>query len=373
MIYLDYAANTPANTSVIEVFSQVSKEFIANPNSPHGLGIKAQERLMESTKRIGQLLKVSENEIIYTSGASESNNLAIKGVAYNYKKYGKHIITTHLEHSSVNGAVAYLQNLGFDIDYVEVTSSGHIDLDHLKELLRDDTILVSICYVDSELGILQPIDKIGELISKYKNCKFHVDATQAVGKIPVNFENVDLITFTPHKFYGLNGCGVLIKKEGIILEPLIHGGNSTTPYRSGTPALGMIAATEKALSLSYEQLDSNYDYVKNLNIKLRQGLKKYSNVIINSTNNSIPFILNLSIPKINTEKFRSELEKYDIYVSTKPACCAPNTVSRPVYALTKNRKIALSTLRISLSHLTTPEDIDAFLEAFDKSYNELVK
>lgn len=135
----------------------------------------------------------------------------------------------------------------------------------------------------------------------------------------------------------------------------------------------MIAATENALSLSYEQLEINYEYVKNLNIKLREGLKKYQNLLINSTNKSIPFILNISIPKINTEKFRCELEKYDIYVSTKPACCAPNTVSRPVYALTKNRKVALSTLRISLSHLTSSKDIDVFLESFDKCYNELVK
>lgn len=373
MIYLDYAANTPANDLVIKVFSEVSKDFIANPNSPHELGIMAGKRLMESTKKISQLLNVSENEIIYTSGASESNNLAIKGVAEQYKKFGKHIITTYLEHSSVNGAVGYLQNLGYDVDYVDITDTGLVDLDHLKELIRKDTILVSICYVDSELGILQPVDEIGELISNYKNCVFHVDATQAVGKIPVSFANIDLITFTPHKFYGLNGCGVLIKKDSILLEPLIHGGNSTTPYRSGTPALGMIAATEKALSLSYENINENYDYVKSLNKKLRDKLKKYPNVIINSTNNSIPFILNISIPKINTENFRAQLEKYNIYVSTKPACCAPNTVSRPVYALTKNRKIALSTLRISLSHLTFLNDIDVFLECFDKCYKELVK
>lgn len=373
MIYLDYAANTPANDLVIKVFSEVSKDFIANPSSPHQLGIKASERLKESTKKISQLLNVSESEIIYTSGASESNNLAIKGVANQYRKFGKHIITTYLEHSSVNGAVAYLQDLGFDIDYVDIKDNGLVDLDHLQELIREDTILVSICYVDSELGILQEIERISKLISNYKHCIFHVDATQAVGKVPVSFENVDLITFTPHKFYGLNGCGVLIKKEGILLEPLIHGGSSTTPFRSGTPVLGMIAATEKALSISYENINDNYNYVKDLNKRLRSELNKYPNVKINSTDHSIPFILNISIPKINTENLRAELEKYDIYVSTKPACCAVNTVSRPVYALTKNRKVALSTLRISLSHLTSSSDIDVFLDSFDKCYNELVK
>ena len=373
MIYLDYAANTPAADEVIKTFSEVSKDYIANPNSTHKLGKLTKERLDESTKRIAELIKVKESEIIYTSGASESNNLAIKGIAEHYKRNGKHIITTYLEHSSVNGAVGALQNKGFEIDYVDITESGLVDLEHLKELLREDTILVSICYVDSEVGIMQQIDQIGELLINYSHCYFHVDATQAVGKIPVNFSHVDLITFTPHKFYGLNGCGVLIKKDGVILEPLIHGGISTTAFRSGTPSLNMIVAMEKALSLAYADMETRYEYVKSLNKKLRESLISYSRININSTINSIPFILNISIAKINTEQFKMALEEQDIYVSTKSACCAPNTVSRPVYAITKDKKIALSTLRISLSHLTSLQDIDKFLECFDDCYKKLVK
>lgn len=373
MIYLDYAANTPVNDEVLQTFSEVSREYIANPNSTHKLGKLAKERLDKSTKKIAELLKVNENEIIYTSGASESNNLAIKGVAEHYKRNGKHIITTYLEHSSVNGAMAALQNSGYEIDYVDITESGLVDLEHLKELLRDDTILVSICYVDSEVGIMQQVDKIGDIIYKYPHCFFHVDATQAVGKIPVSFSNVDLITFAPHKFYGLNGCGVLIKKDGVILEPLIHGGISTTSFRSGTPALNLIAATEKALFLVCSEMETRYEYVKSLNKKLRESLMKYPRVRINSTINSIPFILNISITKINTEQFKMVLEEHDIYVSTKSACCAPNTVSRPVYAITKDKKISLSTLRISLSHLTSLQDIELFLEYFDDCYKKLVK
>jgi cysteine desulfurase len=299
--------------------------------------------------------------------------MAIKGVAAYNKKYGKHIITTFLEHSSVNGAVGYLQNNGYEIDYAEITQDGLIDLENLKQLIRDDTVLVSICYVDSEVGLIQQIDEIGKIIKNYQHCIFHVDATQAVGKIPVNFENVDLITLAPHKFYGLNGCGVLIKKENILIEPLIHGGVSTTSFRSGTPALGMIASTEKALELACENLESNYNYVKKLNEKLRNALNKYPNVKINSNENSVPFILNISISKVNTEQFKLDLEEYDIYVSTKSACCAPNTASRPVYALTKDRKRALATLRISLSHLTKEEEINLFLEAFDKCLKKFVK
>lgn len=373
MIYLDYAANTPVNEEVLQTFCEVSRDYVANPNSHHRLGQSAKQCLDESTRQIAELLHVKENEIVYTSGASESNNLAIKGAAFEYKKYGKHIITTYLEHSSVNGAAAALRDMGYEVDYVDVMESGLIDLQHLKELLREDTILVSVCWVDSEIGIRQDIGRIADLLSAYPHCLFHVDATQAVGKIPVSFEKVDLMTFAPHKFYGLNGCGVLLKKEKVLLQPLIHGGISTTPFRSGTPALGMIASTAKALSLAQAEQEIRYAYVAGLNGKLRQAFRHYPKVRVNSTQNSVPFILNISILGAKSEAFEAELESHEIYLSTKSACCAPNTPSRPVYALTKDKKAALSTLRISLSHLTSEADIREFLNCFDSCYKKYVK
>lgn len=373
MIYLDYAANTPVNEEVLKTFCEVSSKYIANPNSPYDIGLQAKNRLDESTKRIAELLNVKTDEIIYTSGASESNNLAIKGAAQHYKKFGKHIITTYLEHSSVSGPVQYLQSQGFEIDFVGVMPNGLVDLDNLKSLLRDDTILVSICYVDSEIGIKQDIDKIANLIKEYPHCLFHVDATQAVGKIPVNFENADLVTFAPHKFYGINGCGVLIKKEKVMLEPQIHGGVSTTIYRSGTPALALVVSAEKALSLAYSELEQRLAYVGELNKILREKLSSYPKIRINSKEQSVPFILNISIIGAKAEAFQKELAENEIYVATKSACCAPNTISRPVYALTKDRKLALSTLRISLSHRTTKEEIEQFLSCFDDCYNKLCR
>jgi len=373
MIYLDYAANTPVDQEVLQTFYDTSINYSANPNSTHKLGRDSKARIDSSTKQIAGLLDVKESEIIYTSGASESNNLAIKGIVNNYKKNGKHIITTYLEHSSVIGATAYLQSIGYEVDFVDILDSGLVDLDHLKQLLRQDTVLVCISYVDSEVGIKQPIEKIGELLSSYNNCFFHVDATQAIGKIPVSLTNIDLMSFAPHKFYGLNGCGVLIKKENIILEPLIHGGVSTTAFRSGTPALSLIASIEKALTLALPNIEVRYDYVSLLNSKLRQALSKYSNITINSTHVSTPFVLNISIKGVKGLEFQQALEEYDIYVSTKSACSQPNTVSRPVYAITKDKKIALSTLRISLSHLTTMEELDVFLECFDKCYKKIVR
>jgi cysteine desulfurase len=373
MIYLDYAANTPVNEEVLQTFCAVSRKYIANPNSHHQLGRLADECLNEASRTISEILHVKTDEIIYTSGATESNNLAIKGIAQQYKKFGRHIITTYLEHSSVIGAVSSLQSCGFEVDYVGVGQDGLVDLDELKELLRDDTILVSICYVDSEVGIRQQIEKIGKLLAGYPHCFFHVDGTQATGKIPVNLTNVDLYSFSPHKFYGINGCGVLIKKEPVLLEPLIHGGVSTTPFRSGTPAFSLIVSTAKALTLAYENMQERYDSVQKLNHDLRQALKLYHKIRVNSTECSVPYILNLCIDGAKSEDIQAELSKNNIYVSTKSACCAPNTVSRPVFAITQNKKAALNSLRISLSHLTTPEEIGAFLNCFDSCYKKLVK
>lgn len=373
MIYLDYAANTPVHEEVLKAFCDISREYIANPNSTHLLGRQAKERLDEATKNIANMLGVKESEMIYTSGATESNNLAIKGIASKYKKYGKHIITSYLEHSSVTSVVTALQNQGYEIDFVDILDNGLIDLDHFKELLREDTILVSIGHVDSELGIIQPIEEIGELLTAYPHCFFHVDATQSIGKIPTSLEKVDLVSFAPHKFFGLNGIGVLIKKDPVLLDVQIHGGVSTTVYRSGSPILTSAVTTEIALSIAESERLTNYEYVKNLNRRLRKGLKSYSNIHINSSEYASPFILNFSIKGIKAHVFQQALEEEGICLSTKSACCTINTPSRPVYAITKDRKLALSALRISLSHLTTDEEITIFLESFDKCYKKLIE
>lgn len=361
MIYLDYAATTPMDGQVLEVFCQTTKEYIANPNSLHALGLKAKERLFLSQEIVAGLLKAKTGEVIFTSGASESNNMAIKGIAHQYKRYGKHIITTYLEHASVTGPITALQNEGFEVDFVSINEDGEVDLNHLKELLREDTILVSVCYVDSEIGLTQPIKEIGELLKDRKHCYFHVDATQGVGKIPLSFENIDLLTCSGHKIYGPVGCGILVKRESIFMEPLIHGGISTTTFRSGTPTLALTSAIEKALSLVMKDLDKNLEYVIQLKNYLTGELKCIKNIFINSKETGSPYIINISIKGINTNALQQHLSDKNIYVATKSACCAPNTVSRPVYAVTKDRKLALNTLRISLSHKTTKEELELFI------------
>ncbi len=371
MRYFDYAANTPVDKEVMEYYIEQSNRYIANPNSSHLLGREANARLSEITEHIAAMLGVKPTELIYTSGASEANNLAIKGLVQAYKHNGKHIISTCLEHSSVSGALTYLQTLGYEIDLVDITREGLVDLDHLKELLRQDTVLVSICTVDSELGVEQPIKQIGELLKDYPNCYFHTDATQAIGKIPVFFEHVDLLTFTPHKFFGMNGCGILFRREAVVLEPLIHGGTSTTIYRSGTPALALAASTEKALELALAALEERYQYVTQLNQELKTELAKFKKIRFNSTNHSIPHILNVSVQGIKAVAFQKALEEEGICVSIKSACSVLLSPSRPVYAVTRDKKNAMCSWRISISHLTTAEDIREFLQAFSRCYDKL--
>lgn len=370
MVYLDYSATTPINQEVLESFNKASLNFIGNPNSLHKLGVDAKKLIDSATAQIADIMKVKPEEIIYTSGSSESNNAAIKGIAFKYQNRGKHIITTKLEHSSVVAPINYLQNNGFDIDFVELDSNGLVDLDNLKSLMRDDTILVSINSVNSEVGVLQPIDEIGELLKEYPKCFFHVDMTQSVGKVNISLENVDLASFSAHKFYGPKGIGVLIKKEKVQLEPLIHGGKSTTVYRSGTPALPLIVSLSKALRLAMNDIDKKYDYIKILNDSLKSELSKYKDVFINSNNYSIPHILNLSIVGIKPETMLHALEEYDIYISTQSACSSGGT-STAVMSITNDIERAKSSIRISLSSLTTKEEINYFLDAFNKCYKHL--
>lgn len=371
MIYLDYSANTPVAPKVLERFIQVEREFIGNPNSTHEAGKRAQWEMAKVTEGLAQLLKVNPAEIIYTSGASEANNLAIKGIARSARHIGRHIISTPLEHSSVSGCLTALQEQGYEIDLLRLERDGTVNLKELEELLREDTILVAICGVDSELGCIQPISQIIEILKTHPNCRLHVDATQSIGKTRVSFQGVDTMSFTGHKFYGLNGCGILLKRKNLIIEPLIHGGASTTIYRSGTPTLALAAATEAALEISLKEQSKHYEVVKNFNRKLRKALETYPNVRINSPENAVPHILNLSVYGVKGTVFQRALDEYEICVSVKSACSADGQPSRPVFAISQDRKNALSSWRISLSHLTTEDEIQELLRVFDLCYHKL--
>jgi len=371
MIYLDYSATTPVNKEVLESYSKTCLNYIGNPNSMHKLGVDAKRLIDASTKQISELLHIKEDEIIYTSGSSESNNTIIKGIAYKYKNRGKHIISTLFEHSSIYAPLSFLEKEGYEIDFVKTNDKGIVDLEDLEKLIRDDTILVSVGAVNSEIGIREPIEEIAKIVKKHPKCFFHSDMTQSIGKIDINLENVDLVSFSGHKIYGMKGIGCLIKKENVSLEPLIHGGKSTTIYRSGTPATPLIVSLSKALRLILKDLDKKYDYIKELNDYLKDKLSKYPNVYINSNENCIPHILNFSIVGVKPETMQHALEEYEVYISTQTACSSKGD-SKGVMALTGSKERASSSVRISLSYLTTKEECDKFLEVFTKCHKELI-
>lgn len=369
MIYLDYSATTPVNEEVLNSYIETTKKMVGNPNSLHKLGIEAKSLIDAATRQIANILKVKPNEIIYTSGASESNNTAIKGICLKYQNRGKHIITTHLEHSSIMEPLNYLKRQGFEVEYVNITENGMVDIEDLKKKIRDDTILVTIASINSEVGIVQPIKDIAALLKKYPKVYFHSDITQSLGKEKVDLTDVDLASFSAQKFYGMKGIGGLAKKENVVIEPLIHGGKSTTKDRSGTPATALIVSMAKALRLAYENLEEKQKYVKELNIFLRNELEK-NEITINSPEVAIPNILNISLENIKPETVLHALEEKEIYISTKTAC-ATNDSSDAVYAITKDEEKAKHSLRISLSYLTTKKELEIFITELVRIRSEL--
>ena len=365
MIYLDYAANTPVDEEVLDSFVEATRKYIANPNSNHEVGILAREAIDDVSKMLANYFDCDKEGIIYTSGASESNNLVIKGVT-EYKK-GKKIIISGVEHSSIVAPCNYLASKGIDVSVIPLDSNGIVNLEELKKELDNDVCLVSICSVDSELGTVQPIDEIAKIVKDFnKDIIFHTDATQAIGKISIDFSNVDFLTFAPHKFFGLNGFGCLVNRNNNKLIPIIHGGKSTTLFRSGTPVTANVIALGKAFEIATSKLDERYKYISELNKLLRDEFSKLDCIHINSSNKSIPNTLNISLVGKDTKRIIEELNNRGIYVSTTTACSLGNSPSKSVLAVTGSEELASNTIRISMSHLVKREDIIEFINVFEE-------
>ena len=360
MIYFDNAATTRVDEEVLKTFVNVSKNYIGNPNSIHKLGFASKKLMNAATTQVADLLHVKEDEVIFTSSSSESNNLAIKGVLKAYPKRNRIILTTILEHPSITNTLKTLENV--EVINLKLDDNYHIDLDDLKEKLKLDPVLVSIHHVNSELGIIQDIDTIGKIIKENSKAIFHVDGTQSLTKINVNLTNVDLFSASAHKFNGLKGIAILIKKEKINLAPLINGGASQTIYRAGTPALPLIASFAKALRLALELKDESYLKVKEINTYLQDELSKIESVTINSKKDSSPYIINFSIEGIKPETMIHKLESYEVYLSTKTACSSKEDYSKSIYLLTNNLELIKTSLRLSLSKDSTIEEAKEFIK-----------
>ena len=373
MIYLDYSATTPVTYDVLESYNKATRDYMGNANSIHSLGVKSKVLLNSATRQICDLFNISEEELIYTSGATESNNMALKGVAMQYKNRGNHIIVSKLEHPSIYKICEFLETQGFEISYVNNDSEGLIDFEDLKKKVKPETILVSICAVNSEVGIRQPLKTLRQIIKKENpNAIFHSDMTQAIGKVAVNMHDVDLASMSGHKIFGPKGIGFLYKSNKINIVPLIHGSGKFNDLRSGTPPLPLIVSLSKALRIALTDLENKEASVKLLNDKVCKEFMKYSDLVINKTKYSIPHILNVSLMNIRPETLIHALEENEVYISTNTACSSGD-LSTSVMAIFNDQNRAVTTIRISLSHVTTNEEIDKFLNLFDIEYNKLLK
>ena len=369
MIYLDYSATTPVLPEVLDSYNKVTNEYFGNSNSLHSLGIKSHELLDSAIKQVSNLLNIDKDEFTFTSGATESNNIALIGTCLANKYRGNHIIVSKLEHPSIYEICNHLESIGFKVSYVNNTSEGVIDFEDLKRKMNEDTILVSICAVNSETGIRQPLRTIRQVINKYnKNIILHSDITQALGKVNINFNDFDLASCSGHKIYAPKGIGLFYKRKNIKCERLLYGNNSF--YHPGTPALPLIVSFAKALRISLHELDKKQEIVSKWNDKILKYFSRFENIKINHSKYSIPHIINISLMDIKPETFIHALERHEIYVSSNTACSS-GKLSTSVMALYNDKKRAETTIRISLSCLTKLEEITVFLNAFNGVYEKL--
>ena len=371
MIYLDYSATTPVSFEVLDTFNRTTKEFIGNPNSLHKLGVKSQDLINSATKQIADICNIMPREVIYTSSATEANNLAIIGTMLANQNLGKHLVVSKLEHPSVYKICDYLESIGFEVSYVDNDEDGLVNFDHLKKLVKEDTVLVSVCAVNSETGVRQPLKMIRQIIKKENNnTLLHSDFTQAIGKVPVNFNDVDLASLSGHKIFAPKGIGMLYRNEKVKIKPLIYGSSKSNELHPGTPAVALIAAFAKAFRIAMTDLEKKERFVQRLNEKLVKEFSIHKDILINQTKYSIPHILNISLNNIKPETFIHALEEKDVYVGTNTACSSGD-LSTSVMAIYNDKKRATSTIRISISHITTSDEINQFLNHFNTVYENL--
>jgi len=376
-IYLDYAATTPVDPRVAEKMCQclTMDGVFGNPAShSHQFGWEAEKLVEQARKQVADLVNADPREIVWTSGATESDNLAIKGAAYFYQRKGKHIITSKTEHKAVLDTCKHLEQDGFEVTYLIPEESGLIDLDKLKAAIREDTILISMMHVNNEMGVIQDIQKIAE-IAKEKDIIFHVDAAQSAGKIPIDLQamKVDLMSFSSHKIYGPKGIGALFvrRQPRVRLVPQIHGGGHERGMRSGTLATHQIVGMGEAFRIAKLDMAEDHQRIQKLHDRLLKGLEMLEAIYVNGDQaHCVPNILNVSFNYIEGEALMMTFK--DIAVSSGSACTSASL--EPSYvlkALGRTDELAHSSIRFSIGRFTTEEDIDYTIDAVTKGVNRL--
>ena len=373
VIYLDNAATSKVYPEVLESFNQITLKYFANPSSIHSLGQQANRLLEKSREQILDLLNLNHHEVIFTSGATEANNLAIKGYAFANKGRGNHIITAISEHPSVINTVKELEKYGFEITVLPINEKGIVEVNSLKAAIKDNTILVSIMSVNNEIGTINPIKEIGDLLKDYPKIAFHVDMTQAIGKVDSPLDNIDMFSFAGHKIHGLLGSGALIKDKKIILEPQNNGGGQENNNRSGTNTLALSASLAKALRLAINSQKENYEKVSRLRDYLLSYLKDNPDLYtLNSLDYNNPYIVNFSLLHHKASVVVEALSNRGIMVSSLSACHAKKEdYSYVVMALRNDLNLAHNTIRVSFSYDNTVDDVNALIRALKQIMKEI--
>ncbi|MBC1383435.1 cysteine desulfurase family protein [Listeria innocua] len=376
MIYFDNSATTKPNAAVLETYTKVASNYFANPSSLHRFGAKSKELLDTSRKQIATMLDVLPEEIIFTSGGTEGNNLAIKGLAYSYKNRGKHIITSSIEHPSVRLVMEELEANGFTVTYLKVDKNGVIQLDELKAALTDETILVSIMGVNNEVGSIQPLQEIGEMLASREHTFFHVDFVQGIGKIPLEIDKhaIDLLTFSGHKFHALRGTGALVKRKNVHLHPEIIGGGQEMGYRSGTENLAGGVALAKAIRLTLENESKRAELIEIRDYLLTEITQMPDMTVHTKKSVAAPHIVCFSAKGHRGEILVHALEKEDIYISTTSACSSKQKLaSSTLKAMGVTDEEATGAVRVSLSYENRLSEAKMFIQKLQEIIENLNK
>ena len=376
IIYFDNAATTTLDPDVKEVFSDALDKYYANPSSIHKLGQEATYLLDKTRSDILNLLRCNDHQVVFLSGATEANNLAIKGTCLRYKNRGHHIVTSIYEHPSVLEAFRQLEKeFGFEVSYVSPKSKGVIEVEAVKKVLRNDTIFVSIMAVNNEIGAINPIEEIADMLKAYPKVIFHSDAAQLIGKSnkSINFNKIDLLTISAHKMHGLKNSGVLIKRKKIEFLPLSSGGGQEYNYRSGTNDLASALAFKKTLELALANQNERFDYVSGLSEPLLNYLKDNKELFeLNLPEPFNPYIINFSSIKKKGSVVVEALSNNNIMVSSISAChSSKEKGSYVVASLNKGEVVSNNTVRVSLDYLNTKEDIDTLVSTLDKIIKDI--
>ncbi|WP_239734352.1 cysteine desulfurase family protein [Mammaliicoccus sp. G-M28] len=373
MIYLDNAATTKPNEDVIQSYIQMNTQYFFNPNSPHTAGVKIAHLIDKARDNIKQYLNLNDKfDIIFTSGATESNNIALQGMAQAKKRFGKTILTTKIEHPSVLETMRALEEQGFNLLYINTLENGKLDITSLKKLLNDDVVLVTCMHVNNIMGQIQPIEEISNILKDYPKVHFHVDGVQGFGKVNLNINLVDSYSLSAHKFHGLKGSGILAFKQAKTIQPIIFGGGQEYGIRSGTVNAPVNIALTKAMRQMNAQMDSNIKLLTEKGKEIRQFIDQYEGVLINSPIDAAPYILNVSFPGVKGEVLVNAFSKYEIYLSTTSACSSKKSShNETLKAMGLSNNIIEGSIRISIAPDLTNEQIEAFKDAFDKVYNEV--